>query len=68
MVGKFTIAALALLAVGGPARSQVRGFVTDSETGSPIVGALVTVQATAMRTETGRQGSFDWLSASGRDL
>ena len=68
MVGKFIIAALALLAVGGPARSQVRGFVTDSETDSPIIGALVTVQATAMRTETGRQGSFDLISASGRDL
>ena len=62
------VAATVLLAVGGPARSQVSGFVTDSETGSPIAGALVTVQATAVRAETERQGSFNLPEANGRDL
>ena len=49
-------------------QGQVRGVVVDDETGSGIIGALVTVQAMGVRVETGRLGEFELAEVEGRDL
>ena len=59
-----------LLALGGPhpAFGQVSGIVRELDTLAPIPGALITLQATRIRTATGPDGTFDLSGAAGDDL
>ena len=68
MVGRVLLTAILLIVGGDPVQSQVRGVVLDSEMGRPLVGALVTVQATTVRTETARLGDFNLVRAQGQNL
>ena len=51
-----------------PSFSQVDGFVKDQLTGEVIPNALVTYQATTVRTTTGLDGSFSLPDATGVDI
>ena len=65
LVGRVLLTAILLMVGGDPVWSQVRGVVLDSEMGRPLIGALVTVQATAVQTETERLGDFNLVGAQG---
>ena len=57
-----------LILTSGPLEAQVSGTVIDSNTGLPLVGARVTLQATDIRTETAVDGSFSLPSVNGLAL
>jgi hypothetical protein len=48
--------------------AQVSGTVVDDETGQPIAGAVVSVQATDIETSTDESGAFELTEASGSGL
>lgn len=48
--------------------AQVSGTVVDSNTGLPMAGARVTLQATEIRTETATDGSFSLPTVNGLAL
>ena len=50
------------------ASAQVSGTVLDDETGEPIAGAVVSVQATNIETTTDGNGAFELSDASGNAL
>jgi hypothetical protein len=51
-----------------PADGQVTGTVRDETSGEPIADALVTLQATQVRTTTDLEGRFDLARATGSSL
>ena len=51
-------ASLVTLASAGPSRAQVSGTVLDDDSGLPLEGAIVTVQATDMRASTDATGAY----------
>lgn len=51
-----------------PAWAQVSGTVKDQNTGAPISGALVGLQAASIRTTTAPDGTFNLGNATGVDI
>lgn len=56
------------LSMTGVAEAQVSGFVREFGTSAPIEGAIVSLQATSLRTTTGVDGSFDLAGATGAGI
>ena len=55
-------------ALSASASAQVSGAVVDDETGEPILGAVVSVQASNIETTTDESGAFALTEASGGSL
>ena len=51
-----------------PQQEVVTGKVTDSETGSPVTGATITVKGTTEAVQTGRNGEYSIPASQGQVL
>ena len=50
-----------------PAQADVTGVIRDQATANPIAGALVTLQATSIRTTSQADGSYVLAAPTGAD-
>src|SRR5690625_526924 len=52
----------------GTAAVEITGLVVDESTGSPLAGAVITIEGTSSRTLTNRDGQFSLSYSAGRDF
>ncbi len=57
-----------VFATGSVALSQIEGTVLDASTSQPIADAIVSLQASSIRTTTDAHGRFELLEATGTGL